>query len=361
VPAMERELLEINRQQGVKEGLYLYLLQKREESALSLAATVSNFRVIDPPSVIYPIFPNQPFIYLIAILVGLAMPFTLLYIRNMLNDKVTEIKDIERGTRTPVLGGIARNKTKQFLVVSKDASSPIVEMLRLIRTNLQFATIGRENKVILVTSSMSGEGKSFFSINLAASLVLTGKKVLLLCLDLRKPALLRAVNMSEGPGVTNYLISDRVSIDDIVRPSSVLPNLFVVGSGPVLASPTELMMGPRMAELFAALRASFDHIIIDSAPVGLVADAFTLAPFIDSTIYVIRSNYTPKDRIGIIDKIYRENKLRCPMIVLNDTSTGKNHKYSYGYGYGYNEKKRRKNGEPVLKKVTPANEVASLK
>ncbi|MDX5436551.1 MAG: capsular biosynthesis protein, partial [Pontibacter sp.] len=181
VPAIERELLEINRQQGIKEGLYLYLLQKREESALSLAATVSNSRVIDSAVAgDLPVKPKKQLIYLLAFLVGLGVPFAFIYVRDMLDDKVKEIKDIESVTATPVLGEIAHNYSGETLVVTKESRGPVSELFRLIRANLQFATVGKENRVILVTSSMSGEGKTFFSINLAASLVLTGKKVVVI-------------------------------------------------------------------------------------------------------------------------------------------------------------------------------------
>ncbi|HEU5146603.1 MAG TPA: polysaccharide biosynthesis tyrosine autokinase, partial [Chryseosolibacter sp.] len=361
VPAMERELLEINRQQSVKAGLYLYLLQKREESALSLAATVSNFRVIDPPAIIYPIFPNKPMIYMIAILVGLMLPFSVLYVRNLLNDKVMDLKDIEKATHTPVLGEIARNDTKQTVVGTQDGSNPLVEMFRLIRTNLQFATLGKPNKVILVTSSTSGEGKSFLSINLAASLVLTGKRVVVLGMDLRRPTLLKSMKIADGIGITNYLIADNISVSDILRPSNVLPNLFVISSGPALPSPTELMMSPKVGQLFDTLRASFDHIIIDSAPIGLVADGFTLAPYLDSTIYVVRRNYTPQDSLEIIEKIYRERTLKFPMIVLNDTIIGRGKRYGYGYGYGYNGRKTRKTAEASVKKSVSAGDLVSAK
>lgn len=359
VPAMERQLLEINRQQGVKEGLYLYLLQKREEAALSLAASVSNFRVIDAPRIIYPINANKPMIYLVAILFGLTLPFSFLYLRNLLNDKVRDVKDIERLTNTPVLGEVTRNKGKEAVVVTRDATSPIVEMFRLIRTNLQFATLGKPNKVILITSTMSGEGKSFFSMNLAASLVLTGKKVVVLGMDLRKPTLSKAINLADGPGITNYLISDAIAVSDIVKPSNVLPDLYVVASGPVVPCPTELMMSPKVGVLLATLKDSFDHIIIDSAPIGLVADAFTLAPYLDSTIYMVRNNYTPKDCLSIIDKIYREKKLKYPMVVLNYTNIGKGKKY--GYGYGYNYKKTKQKMKPMVKKVVNNDVALSIK
>lgn len=355
VPVMERELLEINRQQGVKEGLYLYLLQKREESALSLAATVSNFRVIDPPSVSYPIGPNVPLLYFIAVLLGLGFPFGILYIRNLLNDKIQDVKDIEMATRVPVLGEIARNKTKDPIVVLQERSNPLVEMFRLVRSNLQFTTAGKPNKVILVTSSISGEGKTFFSINLAASLVLTGKKVVVLGMDLRKPTLTRTVDISESEGITSYLSSDTLTIDEIIRPSGVLDDLYIIPAGPVTPNPTELLMTSKVETLFETLKLSFDHIVIDSAPIGMVADSYSVAAYIDSTVYMMRCNYTLKEQIGIVDRIFREKKLKNPSIVLNDARLTKGYGYGYGYGYG----KTMKSEKPA--KVEVSNTVDSSK
>jgi tyrosine-protein kinase Etk/Wzc len=351
VPAMERELLEINRQQGVKEALYLYLLQKREESALSLAASVSSFRVVDPPAVLYPILPNKPMIYMIAVLLGMTFAFAIVYIRNLLNDKVMGLEDIKALTKVPILGEIVRSKSKDTIVVGHLETTLIAEMFRLIRTNHQFYMLGKPNVVTLITSSMSGEGKSFFSLNLAASLVLTGKKVVVLGMDLRRPTLLQSVKMAEGLGITNFLVSASLTVEEIIRPSDVLPDLYIISSGPVLPSPTELMMSRRAEELFTRLKGMFDHIIIDSAPIGLVADAFTLAQYLDSTIYLVRRDYTPKGRLELIDQVHRENKLRNPMIVLNDTEIRNGKGYGYGYGYGNSSDKKKKkkavNGKPA--------------
>jgi capsular exopolysaccharide synthesis family protein len=341
VPAMERELLEINRQQGVKAGLYLYLLQKREESALSLAATVSNTRIIDAPSAGYPDGPNKMTFYMMAILFGIAVPFAVLYLRDMINDKVQHLREVEKSTATPILGELAHDKTGETLVVTHGSRSVITEMFRHIRTNLQFATAGKENKVILITSGMSGEGKTFFSINLGASLVSTGKRVVVLGMDLRKPRLIKALNLSDTLGITNYLISDAVSVNDIVRPLGVMEDLFVIGSGPVPPNPAELMMSPKIGKLINILKESFDYVIIDTAPVGQVVDAFMLAPYIDSTIYLVRYNFTPKPLLETIQKIYKERKLSHPMIVLNDAKEKK------GYGYGY--------GDDDIKKIEKLN------
>src|SRR5690606_18278402 len=197
IPSIERELLEISRQQSIKERLYLYLLQKREEAALSLAATVSNSRIIDPATAgKVPIQPKGQMVYLIAIFIGLGIPFIFLYTKDLLNDRIQEARDVEKSTATPIVGEIAHKRTYDLLVVTQESKTPVAELFRLIRANLQFATAGKENKVILVTSSMSGEGKTFFSVNIGASLVLSGKRAVVLDFDFRKPGLTRDMGYS---------------------------------------------------------------------------------------------------------------------------------------------------------------------
>lgn len=335
VPLMERELLEINRQQEIKQNLYLFLLQKREEVALALAATVSNTRVIDRAvSTPYPYSPSSQNVYLIALILGLGIPFAGIFLKNLLNDKVQSRLEVEKATQTPILGEICHNSrsARNAVVVNKDSRSPIVEMFRLVRANLHFAAIGKENKVMLITSSMSGEGKTFFSINLGASLALTGKKVVVLELDLRKPSLSTRLGLTDNVGITNYLTSDTININEIIRTSEKAPDLFVVSSGPLPPNPAELMMSAKLAHLIDELKDIFDYIIIDTAPIGQVSDAFSLSPLVDSTIYLLRYGYTYKKQIEIIDAIYKNKRLNHPMIVLNDAK--KEHSPSYGYGYG---------------------------
>lgn len=335
VPSMERELLEINRQQAIKQNLYLYLLQKREETAMSLVATVSNSRIIDPATArAAQVAPNKSTIYLMALLLGLGLPFAGLYLKDLIDDKVQNQKEVKSITTVPILGELSHNPSKEVLVVTKGNSSPLAEMFRLIRAKLQFAAIDKENKVILVTSSMSGEGKTFFTINLGASLSLTGKKVVLLELDLRKPGIRNALGLTNNVGITDYLISDKLALTDIIRPSKNLSNLFIVGSGAFSLNPAELMMSPKLAVLINRLKESFDHIIIDTAPIGQVADAFSLSPLVDSTIYLVRYNFTYKKQLEIIESIFQNKELRHPMIVLNDAKMGDAYGYGYAYGYG---------------------------
>lgn len=340
VPSIERHLLEINRQQGIKQNLYLYLLQKREESALALAATVSNIRIIDHAiGGDAPASPNKTIVILLAVIFGISLPMAFLYIRDSMNDKVRERKDVERMTRTPILGEISHNTTKNTVVVTEKSRTPVSELFRLIRMNLSFSTVGKQNKVIMITSSMSGEGKTFFSINLAASMALTGKKVVIVDLDLRKPKLLENLGLSNDVGVTDYIMSPAVTLDEIVKPVQIESLLFVVGTGPLPPNPAEFMMNAELGKLINELKENFDQIIIDTAPVGQVADAFVLSPLIDSTIYIVRHNYTFKDHLEIVDEIYAENKLKNLMIVLNDAKKEKGYRYGYGYGYGKVSKK----------------------
>lgn len=348
VPVIQRELLEISRQQAIKQNLYEYLLQKREEAALVLAATVSNSRVIDSAMLMdpYPVSPNRQLLYVLALLVGLAVPFAGIYVKGMLNDKVQTRQDVEMLARTPILGELAHNKDG-ILAVTKNNRGPAAETFRFIRANLSFAAGGRENKVLLVTSSMGGEGKTFFTINLGASLVLAGQRVVLLELDLRKPALSQALDLMAGPGLTDYIVSNDVLVHDLVKPSNNVPGLMVISSGPIPPNPAELMMSPKLAHLIAELRRSFDYVIIDTAPVGLVADALGLSPLVDSSIYIVRYNHTYKKQLAVVDNIYRANSLNHLMIVLNDALGAD----TYGYGYDYQETTVRNADNPLATKA----------
>lgn len=342
VPTIERDLLEINRQQGTKGNLYLYLLQKREESALALEITVSNSRLLDPATADdIPVSPKRTLVYLLALIIGLGLPFSGVYVKDALNDKVQSKRDIHRATSTPILGEISHNSSGKSLIVTEESGTSIAELFRLIRSNLHFATAGKENKVVLITSSTSGEGKTFFSINLAASLTLIGKKVALLELDLRMPSMSKQLGITPGIGISDYLVAtDKVAIEDVIRPHATVPGLFIASSGSLPPNPAELMMSHNLAHLISELKVSFDYVIIDTAPVGKVADAFSLSSLIDSTIYVVRYNYTEKSQLDLIEDIYKNKKLAHPMIVLNDAKEETAHAYGYGYNYGYKKNEK---------------------
>lgn len=333
VPTIERELLEINRQQGTKSDLYLYLLEKREEAALALEATVAKSRMIDPALVEdKPVSPKKPLVYLFAVILGLGLPFSGLYVKNAFNNKIQTKRDVQRYTRTPILGEISRNTSGSSLVITKDSTSPLAELFRLIRSNLYFATAGQENKVLLITSGMPGEGKTFFSINLAASLALIGKSVVVLELDLRRPTMAKQLGLKPGLGITNYLIGrDKYGLEDIIKQHKSVRGLFIALSGSIPPNPSELMTSKNLAAFITELREKFDYVIIDSPPVGKVADAYSLNSVVDSVIYMMRYNYSLKSDVELIDDIYVNKKFPHPMIVLNDS------KEASGYGYKSHE------------------------
>lgn len=331
VPTIERGLQEINRQQELKRSLYLYLLQKREEAALSLAATVSNAHVIDSATVgEYPVSPQKPAALALALMFGLGLPFAFIYIKGLLDNKVQSMQEVSWATKALVLGELLHNKSRDNIVISADSRTPISEMLRLIRTNFHFATDGHANKVILITSSMSGEGKTFFSLNLGASLVLAGKSVVLISLDLRKRDVTGEIVAPNELGITEYLRTDKVSVDDIVYPSTDIPGLHRISTGMLPDNPAEVLMSPKMAKVLDVLKQSFDHIILDSSPIGQVADAFALASLVDYTIYVVRYNFTYKAQLEIVNSIQADKKLLPIGLVLNDVK--KNNLPDYGYG-----------------------------
>lgn len=347
VPSAERELLAINREQSTKQELYLYLLQKREEEALSLVAHVSNTRIIDPPRAgLFPVSPNKTSIYLGAMIFGFFIPFSFVYIKERMNDKVQSTLDIEDYTNAPVLGEIAHNSEKKIIVATEKSNTPVAELFRLIRFNLKFVSAGKANKVIMVTSSMKGEGKTFFTINLGASLALSGMKVVILSFDLRAPKLIKDMGLTEQYGITDYLISPDIMLEEILIEAPNIKGLSVIGSGPIPPNAGELMLHPRIGELIGQLKERYDYVLIDTAPIGKVADAFALDPYIDSTIYIVRHNYTQKTQLRIIENIYQNNKLHYPMVVLNGTKS----KEAYGYGYGQEEirKKSRIVGNELL-------------
>ena len=339
-PEIERGLTERNREQGVKESLYQYLLQKREETTLSLSATAPTSRVIDAPNYkSSPISPKTSFIYMCALLLGVSLPAGGIFIKELLNTKIQHVSDIEQISGAMILGELSHKDNKDSLVVNKSSRTTISELFRYIRTNLNYMTEAGGHKVMLITSSMKGEGKTFFSINLGATLALVDKKVVLLEFDVRKPDLLRNLNLTSKVGLTNYLKGES-SIDEIILQSPTQSNLYVIGCGAMPENPAELLMSERMSGLFDDLKERFDYIIIDTSPVGQVADAFSLAPYADASIYLVRYNYTDKVQLNILKDIFDNNKLNNPMIVLNDAKAEGFRGYGYGGdGYGYADQK----------------------
>jgi tyrosine-protein kinase Etk/Wzc len=338
IPGQERQFVSIKRQQAIKEALYLYLLQRKEETALSYASSVADSRLIDPALGNQgPIKPRRQVVYLVALLVGLILPAAYIMAKDLLNNKVNSKGDISRATHAPLLGELVYNEGSDPIVVNADSRNAIAEQFRAIRTNLQFSQgkqLDGEGRVTLFTSSMSGEGKSFVATNLGAVLAISGRKTIVLELDLRKPKIIKYLKLSTKVGLSNYLIG-KSSYEDVLLNSGVHPNLFVMGSGPIPPNPSELLIQKEMRELIAYLRTKYDEIIIDAPPVGLVTDAQILAEFADTTIYIVRHGVTLKSQLAQFDAIYRQNKFPRLNLILNGVQVGGSYGYGYGYGYGY--------------------------
>ncbi|GAA4816922.1 GumC family protein [Litoribaculum gwangyangense] len=333
VPTAERALLEINRDQGIKQSLYLYLLQKREEEALSISVPFSDTRIIETPQATsYPVSGAKTPIYMGALIFGLFIPFVWVFLKDKLNTKILEKEDIEAITNTPILGKIPSSMEKDVVVVTGHKASAVAELFRLMRHNLKFLSQGKNNQVIMVTSGKPGEGKTFVSINIGASLAITGKKVVVLGFDLRLPKLMKNMNLDYEYGLSDFIVDSKKSVDDLIVPYEKEKNLFFIGSGPIPPNPGELMLHERVGELLEDLKDKFDYVIIDTPPIGKVADAYSLNPYIDSTLFVVRFNYTKKEELNVINEITENKRLKQPMIVFNDVKMEKSGVYSYGYG-----------------------------
>jgi len=341
-PEKERVFLDISRQQDVKQQLYLYLLQKREETAISKSGTLSNSRLIEPgKSYEQPFKPQKPLIYLVAFCVGILLPTGGIYFKNLLNNTITNSTEIAKETNTPILGEIGHNVTGKNVVAEQNSRTALAEQFRALRTNLQFLLKGKEQQVVMITSSTSGEGKSFLTINLGSTLAISNKKVVVLELDLRKPKISKELGISNDKGFTDYLIS-KYKKEEIIKPTSIHPNLFLVSSGTIPPNPAELLLNKEVDELFAWLKTKFDYIIVDTPPVGVVIDAVLMGRLVNASIYVIRQKYTLKQQLQIVNDFKQNEKLPNLSIIVNDVQLNKRYGYGYkygyhyGYGYGYN-------------------------
>jgi len=336
IPTQERKYLEIKRQQEIKQELYLFLLEKREENALTLASTIASTKTLDKASAsTSPESPKLLTTLLIALILGGMFPIIILYIKDLFNNKITNKDELTSRLNIPFAGSLGISEKSEQIVVKNDLSSPLVEMFRMLRTNLQFMLGDKKSPVILVTSSIPGEGKSFIALNLALSLALTNKKVVLLELDIRRPTLGRHLALSKQ-GITLFLSGQSVHPEELIIESGVHPNLKVILAGQLAPNPTELLMSNRLEDLIEFLKKEFDYIIIDSAPAGVVSDTFLINRVTDNTIYVVRQNYSTKDVTDLAQEINESHKLNNMCLVLNGVDT------KSGYGYGYDKHYRKK-------------------
>jgi tyrosine-protein kinase Etk/Wzc len=336
VPGKERTFLDISREQTVKQQLYLFLLQKREETAISKSGTLSNSRLIEPAKAEgMPFSPNNMNIYAGCLVFGLLIPSSVIFLKEFLNNKIKGRKDIEDLTDIPILGEIGHSKNEKGLVVLNEPRGQVSEEFRNIRTNLRYMLTSKKHQVILITSSMGGEGKSFISLNLASTLAQSGKKVALLELDLRKPRLSTQLGLTNDQGFTNYIISN-TELKFLPKPVPGIANLYIIGSGPIPPNPAELLMQDKIKTLFEYLYNNFDYIVIDSPPVGLVSDALLVSEYVDVCIYVARQDYTFKEQINIANDLLVNQKIKGVSMIINDVTFKGSYNYGYGYGYGHN-------------------------
>ena len=338
IPILERGYINIGREQEIISGLYSYLLKKKEETAISLAVTVPNAKIID---VAYsngiPVSPKRKIIFLAALLLGVLVPFIIIYVKNLLDTKIHTRKDIEELTTVPFIGDVPHSETNEKIVIGNDSRTSTAEAFRLIRTNLDFMLPTKENelgKTIFITSTTSGEGKSFISINLSAALSLSNKKVLLLGMDLRAPKVTEYLGIPERKGITNFITNDKLTLSDIKFTIPEIPNLDIISSGVIPPNPAELLLTGKIKELFDEVKKDYDYIIVDTAPVNLVTDTLLIAKHADLFLYVSRANYLDKRMLNVAQTLYNEKKLPNMAIVLNDTDMTRGYGYGYGYGYG---------------------------
>lgn len=337
-PGQERQFVSIARQQEIKAGLYLMLLQKREENAITLAATANNAKIIDEAIADdIPVSPKRRMIYLIALVLGIGIPVGIIYLIGLTKFKLEGRADVEKLTTIPIVGDIPltdeKNEKDGSIAVFENQNNLMSETFRNIRTNLQFM-LQNDKKVILVTSTVSGEGKSFISANLAISLSLLGKKVVIVGLDIRKPGLNKVFRLStKEKGITLYLANPETDLMSLVQPSDINQNLYILPGGTVPPNPTELLARDGLDKAIEILKKSFDYVILDTAPVGMVTDTLLIGRVADLSVYVCRADYTHKVEYTLINELAEEKKLPNLCTVINGVDL-KRRKYGYYYGYG---------------------------
>lgn len=351
VPGQERQLISIERQKSIKETIYLYLLQKKEEAQLSYAASVADTRIVDPAiAQKEPIKPRKQLIFLGAFLLGILLPVGYIYSKEALKTRIENTKDVTKLTATPILGEILYEDDADAIVVKANSRNAIAEQFRALRTNMQFLHGKNETGkgiVTLVTSSMSGEGKTFVACNIAAAMAISGKKTVLLELDLRKPKVSKYLQLSNQTGLSNYLIG-KAGINDIIQPTQVSENLYIIGSGPIPPNPSELLLQLEIENLVTYLRSNFDEILIDTPPIGLVTDAQILARLANASLYLVRQDVTFKDQVSQLENLRKQQKFPKLNVVLNGVKQSRG--YGYGYGYYADDHTKRKGSFKTLRK-----------
>ena len=343
IPRQEREYTEIKRQQGIKEALFLFLLQKKEEKYLNMSEILPIAKMIDNVHAdAGQVSPKKSMILLIAFVLGLLITIIGIKISDLLRYQIESKEELEELSVVPILGEIPKTDQDNNVIIKENNSDSFTEMVRLLRTNLLFVLDSKDKKVINLVSSISGEGKTFVAVNLAMSLAMLDKKVLVIGLDVRKPKLASYLGLDNSTGITLYL-SGHLSKDQLIRPSGIHTNLSVITSGPIPPNPNELLAKPALDDLIEDLRKQFDYIVIDTAPIGIVSDSFSLNRFADVNLYIVRAEFTPKKNIEDATNLFKHKKLKNLYFVLNAADKSKRtYRFGsgkkFGYGYMYDKK-----------------------
>lgn len=337
LPEKERQLLNYQRNFNFNDDTYKYLMQRRAEAQILRASNTPDNEVLDEARIdrTLKVAPRSSMNYLVALIIGLLIPALILFLRDFFNVSVNDRKDVEKLTNFPIIGQVSQSPDKDPLVVINSPKSPISESFRSIRTNIEFITQGKPKSTILVTGDIQGIGKTFNSLNIASIYALYGKKTMLLGFDMRKPKLYQEFGLSNNVGLSSYL-SNKDAFESIIQPSNKIPNLDVITSGPIPPNPAELIASEKCSDLFTKLKETYDYIIIDTPPLGLVTDAFLLMRHSDVNLFIVRQGQTNKNIFGSIIKDIEDRGLDAS-IVINGIETGKGYgygRYKYGYGYG---------------------------
>ncbi|MDB4919443.1 tyrosine-protein kinase [Mucilaginibacter sp.] len=337
VPGKQRAIIDFSRQQELKQQLYVYLLQKREETSMAKAANMPYSRIIDgAKSSKQPAKPIRPLIYLMSFFTGLIIPFGIVNSKDFLRSKISSEGDIENQTDVVIIGKIGHQSGSHRSGTDLLSRTQVNESIRTLRTKLRNLLDNGQSNVIMITSSVNGEGKTFLTRNLGSTFAMAGKKVLLIELDLRKPKLSNVLGVDNTElGFSNYILEDNIDIDSLIKPSPLNENCYIITSGPIVANASELLLSDKLAHLIKELRKRFEYIIIDSSPVGLVSDALIIQKHVDMTIFVCRHNYTNKTQIETINEIKEKDNVENLYLVINDVNFSNSGYFGYGYGIGY--------------------------
>lgn len=350
LPATERQLIAVQRNYSLLENLYVFLMQKQSEAAISRASNTSDIMQVNPPMAGGAISPKPSQTYTMAGILGFAIPLAIFILFEVINNKVQSKEDIEKMTVIPFIGGVGHNVSGNNLTVREKPKSGVAESFRAMRSNLNYFTGGKSKQVFMVSSSISGEGKTFTTINLSTVFALSGKRTLIVGADMRRPKIFEDFGRHNSAGLSTYL-SGLNDFNGVVQDTDI-ENLFLVSGGPVPPNPSELLLTDRFEQFVKEALQQFDYVIIDTPPLALVTDAFVISKYADHTVFVLRQNFSPKQFIRSIDEYHRSGKIKSISILLNDIyksglgyGYGQGYAYHYGYSYGYGYGSKRKNNQ----------------